>query len=87
MRHGFEQIIVAADGVPLRIVAPEPRTFALHKLWLSRRESRQPLKKPRDEAQARLTAHLVSKYLGLKFTASAMPWLPGDLKNLVRELA
>jgi hypothetical protein len=83
----FEQIIVAADGVPLRIVAPEPRTFALHKLWLSRRESRQPLKKPRDEAQARLLAQLVSKYLGLKFTASAMPWLPGDLKTLVRELA
>lgn len=82
----FEQVIVAADGFPLRIVAPEPRTFALHKLWLSKRDSRQALKKPRDEAQARLVAHLAKTYLGLSFAPSAMPWLPDHLKRFARDL-
>jgi hypothetical protein len=83
----FEQIIVASDGLPLRIVAPEPRTYALHKLWLSRRGNRQPLKKPRDEAQARLVAQLAKTFLGLSFAPADMPWLPVDLKKIVRELA
>jgi hypothetical protein len=83
----FEQIIVAADGLPLRIVAPEPRTFALHKLWLSRRANRQPIKKPRDEAQARLVAELAKTFLGLSFAAPGMPWLSAELKTLARELA
>jgi hypothetical protein len=81
----FEQITVGGDGAPLRIVAPEPRTFALHKLWLSRVPTRQPLKRPRDEAQARLVAHLARTYLGLTFEPAAMPWLPAELKRLARE--
>jgi hypothetical protein len=41
----FERIIIGEDGWPLRLVVPEPRTFALHKLWVSRREDRDPLKR------------------------------------------
>lgn len=80
----FEQVVVGADGVPLRIVVPEPRTFALHKLWLSKRDDRQPLKKPRDAAQSRLVADLSRQFLGLEFTASKMPWLPGELKAFLK---
>ena len=36
----FEQTIIGEDGRPLRIVVPEPRTFALHKLWVSKRDDR-----------------------------------------------
>lgn len=82
----FEQTIIGEDGRPLRIVVPEPRTFALHKLWVSRRDDRSPLKRPRDAAHARLVAHLARKYLRLKFAAGDMPWLPKDLRVLVKEL-
>ncbi len=52
----FEQTIIGEDGRPLRIVVPEPRTFALHKLWVSKRDDRDPLKRPRDAAHARVVA-------------------------------
>lgn len=80
------ETIVGADGWPLRIVVPEPRTFALHKLWVSRRPDRQPLKKPRDVAHARLVAALVKTYLSQPMTIKSMPWLPKELKDLMKEL-
>lgn len=82
----FEQTIIAEDGRPLRIVVPEPRTFALHKLWVSRRDDRSPVKRPRDVAHAELVAHLAKKYLRLKFVAGDMPWLPKELRSLIRDL-
>lgn len=82
----FEQTLVGEDGWPLRIVVPEPRTFALHKLWVSQRDDRSPLKRPRDAAHARLVAHLVKTYLRQKFTAAEMPWLSKELRSLVKPL-
>jgi hypothetical protein len=82
----FEQIIIGEDGRPLWIVVPEPRTFALHKLWVSRRDSRQPLKRPRDASHAHVVAELVHTYLRLPFSAKDMPWLPPVLTRLIREL-
>lgn len=83
----FEQVAIASDGIPLRLVVPEPRLFAIHKLWLSRRPSRQALKRPRDESQARHVAKLAKTYLGLSFAGTDMPWLPAELKALARELS
>ena len=82
----FEQTIIGEDGRPFLIVVPEPRTFALHKLWVSRRDSRQPLKRPRDTSHAQVVAELVRTYLRLPFSAKAMPWLPPELRALIREL-
>jgi hypothetical protein len=82
----FEQIIIGADGLPLRIVVPEPRTFALHKLWVSRRNDRAPIKRPRDVTHARLVAELVRTYLRRPFTAKDLPWLPKELRVLLKEL-
>jgi hypothetical protein len=82
----LEQTLVATDGMPLRIVVPEPRTFALHKLWVSRRPGRTPLKKPKDEAHSRIVATLAEKYLSLPLVAKEMPWLPTELKSLVKDL-
>jgi hypothetical protein len=56
----FEQTIIGEDGWPLRLIVPEPRTFALHKLWVSRREDRDPLKRPRDVAHARIVGPILS---------------------------
>ena len=83
----FEQVILSEEGWPLRIVVPEPRTFALHKLWVSRRKDRQPLKRPRDEAHCRVVAELVGTYFKQPFTAKDMPWLPSELKALLKEVA
>jgi hypothetical protein len=82
----FERTMIGDDGWPLRIVAPEPRTFALHKLWVSRRNDRDPLKRPRDAEQAQVVVALVSTYLRQPFTAKDMPWLPPELRTLLKEL-
>lgn len=37
---------------PARIVAPDPRWFALHKAWLSLQDKRSALKRPKDARQA-----------------------------------
>lgn len=47
----FHQTAIARDGFPVPIVAPDPRLFALHKLWLAEQPDREPLKKGRDRAQ------------------------------------
>lgn len=45
------QVTICRDGSPARIVAPDPRWFALQKLWMSRQTKRNPLKRRKDEAQ------------------------------------
>ena len=45
------QIVCARDGSVARIAAPDPRLFALHKLWLSKQKSRERLKRGKDQAQ------------------------------------
>lgn len=82
----FEQTIIGEDGHPLRIVVPEPRTYALHKLWVSKQDSRQPLKRPRDAAHSRVVRELVRMYLRLPFSAKDMPWLPAELRSLIRDI-
>lgn len=79
----FEQIIIGEDGWPLRIVVPEPRTFALHKLWVSRRDDRQSLKRPRDEAHSKVVVEIVNTYMRQPFKAEDMQWLPTELKELI----
>jgi hypothetical protein len=82
----FEQIIVADDGFPLRLVVPEPRTFALHKLWVSNRGDRSAVKRPRDVGHAAIVAELAQTYLAKKFITKDMPWLSKELKSLNKEI-
>jgi len=53
-------VVCGLDGRPARIVAPDPRWFALHKLWLANKPSRDPLKKGKDQAQGRYLLDLVA---------------------------
>lgn len=46
-----DHVVVGRDGKPARIVAPDPRWFALHKLWMADKPQRNPLKKPKDRKQ------------------------------------
>ena len=46
-----DQVVPAKGDSAARIVAPDPRMFALQKLWLSEKPSRSTLKKPKDRRQ------------------------------------
>ena len=56
-------VAVSEEGLPTPFVVPDPRAFAAHKAWLATRPDRDPLKKPRDEAQARAVLHCVQERL------------------------
>jgi len=76
----FDAVAIDERGVPVRVVAPDPRVWAIHKLWLSRRADRQALKRQRDAAQAEAVGALVAKYLThLPYDAEQLRMLPKDL--------
>ena len=62
-----DQVIGCRDGSPARIVAPDPRYFALHKLWMAEQNKRNPLKRPKDRKQGLALLNLI---------AAAMPHYP-----------
>jgi hypothetical protein len=43
-----DRVVICRDGTPARIVAPDPRYFALQKLWLGKQKKRNALKRPKD---------------------------------------
>ena len=45
---------LAAKPIPLRLVVPDPRWMALHKMWLSRQPKRRGDKRPKDARQGAL---------------------------------
>lgn len=60
----FNAVAVGEDGMPVPIACPDPRAFALYKLWMGLQDStRDPVKKVRDIAQAEAVARIVHQYL------------------------
>lgn len=59
----FRQTAIGQDGFPVPFVAPDPRLFALHKLWLGEQPDREPVKKRRDRAQGEAVLNLVLERL------------------------
>jgi hypothetical protein len=55
----FRATAVGMDGFPVPLVVPDPRLFALHKLWLANQRDREPVKKSRDRAQGRAVLQLL----------------------------
>lgn len=75
-------VAVDEDGWPVPFLVPDPRAFALHKAWLSQQTTREPLKKPRDLAQARAVAAITRAYLPhLPFDA-VLTSLHGDVRAM-----
>ncbi len=76
----FSQIVIGDDGYPAPMTVPDPRAFALHKLWMSEQTDRDPMKKGRDREQALSTARLVLEYMpGYPFEASALKMFPREI--------
>ncbi|MHB9073778.1 MAG: GSU2403 family nucleotidyltransferase fold protein [Desulfobaccales bacterium] len=59
----FFQVVIGKRGTPATLVVPDPRALALHKLWLSQQEDREPEKRSRDRSQAMALAELILRYL------------------------
>jgi hypothetical protein len=73
----FTQIVVGDDGYPAAMTCPDPRAFALHKIWLSERADRDPLKKKRDRHQGLTVAYLIARYLPqFRFNAEELRMIP-----------
>ena len=80
--------IIALDerGYPAPFSVPDPRAFVLHKLWISQRPDRDPLKKPRDAAQARAVIALIAQELPqYAFSDKAMRMFPQPVRHLADE--
>lgn len=58
-----DHVVCARDGSPARIVAPDPRWFALHKLWMSDQKKRHPLKRPKDRKQGERLLNAIADYM------------------------
>lgn len=59
----FEQIVIGEDGFPAAMVVPDPRAFAIHKLWLSNQMDRDAVKKKRDRSQALAVCKLILQFM------------------------
>ena len=76
----FRQIVIGDDGFPATMIVPDPRAFAVHKLWLSRQVDREPVKKARDHAQALATCKIVRQYLpAFQFKSEELKIFPGTV--------
>jgi hypothetical protein len=81
-----QTVVIDERGYPLTYPCPDPRAFALHKLWLSRRADRDVAKRIRDEQQARTVAELIAKRMPhLSFESSDLQALPLALRQLTTE--
>lgn len=75
-----DHVVVCRDGQPARIVAPDPRWFALQKLWMADQAKRNALKRPKDRRQGIMLLDAIDQVmpqypLDKAFEAA----LPGDL--------
>ena len=58
-----DHVVCGRDGSAARVVAPDPRWFALHKLWMSDQEKRNPLKRPKDKKQGIRLLDAIATYM------------------------
>ena len=64
-----DRVVLCRDNAPARVVAPDPRWFALLKLWMSVQAKRNPLKRAKDLKQGMALLDAVS---------ATMPQFPLD---------
>ena len=81
-----EETVIGSDGMPILMSCIDPRAYALHKLWVSRRSDRAPTQRPRDAEQAVTVAALVMAYLQKPLDGPDLSALPKALRQLAPEL-
>jgi hypothetical protein len=83
----FEEVVIGEDGRPLLMCCIDPRVFALHKLWLSKRPTREALKRRRDSEQAAAVAAVATQLMGLEFDKRLLKGLSKELTDGIKSLA
>ena len=75
-----DQVLPCRDATVARMVAPDPRWFALHKLWLADQDSRSPFKRAKDRSQGfGILAAVVEAMPHYPLDAEFVASLPGEL--------
>jgi hypothetical protein len=83
----FDATAIDDRGEPLRIIASDPRIFAIHKFWLANRSDREPIKRRRDREQAEAVAALVATYMPhLPFESDHLRMLPREVVDRAASL-
>ena len=83
----FSQVVIGRRGDPVTMVVPDPRALALHKLWLSQRQDREPADRERDRVQAAALAELILRYLPQYYFFSAeLQLFPAEVARLAENL-
>ena len=83
----FSQVVIGRRGDPVTMVVPDPRALALHRLWLSQRQDREPAGRERDRVQAAALAELILRYLPQYYFFSAeLQLFPPEVARLAENL-
>jgi hypothetical protein len=82
----MSSIALDDTGFPVRIDTINPRVFALHKVWVSRHDDRESVKKQQDMEQASVVAELAVNYLGQSFDNDDLSALPVELRKYASDL-
>jgi hypothetical protein len=80
-----EQPVVAVDGRVVHMVAPDPRAFALFKVWLSSTADREPVKRLRDMEQARAVIRLIRERLPHLDHWGSIHSFPAAVQDMTRQ--
>lgn len=83
-----EALMIDVNGYPAPIVVPDPRIWMVHKMWLSKRPLREPVKAQRDAGQARLVRSLLldRRLPQYPLDERFLGGLPHPLRNAAEEL-
>lgn len=76
----FRQVVVGINGAATEMLTIDPRAFVLYKVHLSKKEDRDPIKKPRDILQAQALFNLIQERLP-HFEFSRLHALPERLQD------
>jgi hypothetical protein len=81
------QVVCGLDGRPARIVAPDPRWFALQKAWISLQDKRNSLKRPKDARQAVFVWRAVEQRMPqFPIDSTFVSKLPDELSDAKRKV-
>lgn len=77
----IDRVVGVRDGEAARLVVPDPRWFALQKLWMAEKPERNPQKKPKDRKQGTALLNAVWRTMPhYALDAGFYEELPGELK-------
>lgn len=75
-----KQTIVSINGAMAEMTTVDPRAYVLFKRYMADQDDRDPLKKPRDRAQAAAVMRLLDDYLP-QYAMRALPYFPARLQK------